>query len=795
MKIKKITAFITAFCLCAAETGILNSNINLHKGMSAGAEVSENISETCEVNLAFVTADSKIPEGMTAKLVKCLNGVETVVDSWEITDSSLRKFDKLEYSDNISYKITIENIPDYYYYPESTDLIFSQDGHVDNVKIFGYYMPLYGFISSFKNYVDVNKEYIHIMNSGFSGTSDDGTRGTVTIIGEDGFRYCNNMINESSGIILPDGNYTVYTKLNQGYSFISPYSETYIRLLDFNDRMHDPSHKYSLKYNNGNGTPLEMKNGIASIENAGTYIIDTPDETNSCSVNISVEDEETGEKIDNVDLKFYSPVDDGAFRKSLSWNTSDYPVMSFDDLKMLNKDYIVEITYLPEQYQAKNKTVFKLSEIGEHQDIVIKAKRIIPDEELENIDRVILPEEDPVPDNDKCCALTFAVMNRNCIAPDEGTARLYKVDAENRTEELLTSWDCSKEPVKQITNIEFDSDARYYIKCSESANEMCFKFSEPGDTEKIVCIYNNLSYKNSIYFSVIKVDINDSVSSLSSENAVINIYDEKGYKYNPDGLKYSSKFSTKCGGILPDGEYTAEIIIPSNMRFIDSYSETGGYISQMYEYTQEYLKNNYESGTNNLKFTVKDGAVDCPTTFYFETVPTKENSNTLSVSVVDDNTGKPLEGIDLYFDTPSIHKPVIVWNTSDYSVMNFDKLVSHEAYSVSVIPKGDLYETPSVSKIKFDSYGEHKDVEIRIKRKSSDIKGDANCDTLVNMADTVLIMQYMANPSKYGLSGTDPSHITENGIDNSDVIGNDGVTNLDALEIQKFLLELVKEFS
>ena len=59
----------------------------------------------------------------------------------------------------------------------------------------------------------------------------------------------------------------------------------------------------------------------------------------------------------------------------------------------------------------------------------------------------------------------------------------------------------------------------------------------------------------------------------------------------------------------------------------------------------------------------------------------------------------------------------------------------------------------------------------------------------MNMSDAVLIMQSIANPDKYGVNGTDNSHITEQGQKNADTNG-DGVTNLDALAIQKKLLKL-----
>lgn len=69
--------------------------------------------------------------------------------------------------------------------------------------------------------------------------------------------------------------------------------------------------------------------------------------------------------------------------------------------------------------------------------------------------------------------------------------------------------------------------------------------------------------------------------------------------------------------------------------------------------------------------------------------------------------------------------------------------------------------------------------------------GDSNCDELVNMADCVLIMQYLANPAKYGPESE--TGITPQGLANADVCGNsDGVTGKDALSIQRHLLGLIE---
>ncbi|MCM1007112.1 MAG: cellulase family glycosylhydrolase [Ruminococcus flavefaciens] len=77
--------------------------------------------------------------------------------------------------------------------------------------------------------------------------------------------------------------------------------------------------------------------------------------------------------------------------------------------------------------------------------------------------------------------------------------------------------------------------------------------------------------------------------------------------------------------------------------------------------------------------------------------------------------------------------------------------------------------------------------------KKDDISyGDSNCDGKIDMSDAVLIMQSLSNPDKYGLEGTDPTHITEEGMKNADCYNvGDGVTNQDALAIQKFKLNII----
>ena len=71
--------------------------------------------------------------------------------------------------------------------------------------------------------------------------------------------------------------------------------------------------------------------------------------------------------------------------------------------------------------------------------------------------------------------------------------------------------------------------------------------------------------------------------------------------------------------------------------------------------------------------------------------------------------------------------------------------------------------------------------------------GDANLSGEVKMNDAVLVMQALANADLYGIDGTDKNHITRNGELSADVYENgiSGLTNMDAVQIQKFLIHAV----
>ena len=74
------------------------------------------------------------------------------------------------------------------------------------------------------------------------------------------------------------------------------------------------------------------------------------------------------------------------------------------------------------------------------------------------------------------------------------------------------------------------------------------------------------------------------------------------------------------------------------------------------------------------------------------------------------------------------------------------------------------------------------------------VYGDANCDGEVRLNDAILVLQAIGNPEKYGVNGSDETHITEQGINNADVAETgDGLTSTDALAIQKYTLQLISK--
>jgi hypothetical protein len=101
------------------------------------------------------------------------------------------------------------------------------------------------------------------------------------------------------------------------------------------------------------------------------------------------------------------------------------------------------------------------------------------------------------------------------------------------------------------------------------------------------------------------------------------------------------------------------------------------------------------------------------------------------------------------------------------------------AYSVIISDKNNARGTVQITEI----------IDV-ISDSQSDIRGDANLDGTVNIADAVLVMQVATNPDKYA-QGKSVVSIKLQGEINADVDNKKGLSNSDALLIQKFKLGLI----
>ena len=124
-----------------------------------------------------------------------------------------------------------------------------------------------------------------------------------------------------------------------------------------------------------------------------------------------------------------------------------------------------------------------------------------------------------------------------------------------------------------------------------------------------------------------------------------------------------------------------------------------------------------------------------------------------------------------------------------YDAYDLDKTAS---YTIICNSKGEAISPRSKLPIKFTESEPYQYIDVYIQPWFYKA-GDANCDGNVNIADAVLVMQVATNPDKYAQGKSDYS-ISEMGEVNADVDDKKGLTNADALLIQKFKLGLIDSF-
>lgn len=176
-------------------------------------------------------------------------------------------------------------------------------------------------------------------------------------------------------------------------------------------------------------------------------------------------------------------------------------------------------------------------------------------------------------------------------------------------------------------------------------------------------------------------------------------------------------------------------------------------------------------GADELEFIIKSDAGDNGNGAISYTSNSGQYSQTGQFNFTDDGSGKtvintPVSGIEAQNDTVTLH---LWWSNKGSSTISE---VYRVYYKVVDTPIQTTTTTTPPENI---------------------IWGDSNDSGEVKMNDAVLIMQMLANDDAFGLTGTDENHITEKGYRNADVYehGTSGVTNMDAVWIQKYLIHAI----
>ncbi|NLT08275.1 MAG: cellulase family glycosylhydrolase [Ruminococcus sp.] len=137
---------------------------------------------------------------------------------------------------------------------------------------------------------------------------------------------------------------------------------------------------------------------------------------------------------------------------------------------------------------------------------------------------------------------------------------------------------------------------------------------------------------------------------------------------------------------------------------------------------------------------------------------------------------------------------------TDWEQITYSETVGEDGKLIVTIPLADIPETVTQGEFQIwdnfdivDMTG-YKTVEASGPIEIDGVWGDVDGDGNVKMNDAVLIMQSLSNADRFGLDGTEATHITKEGQLRGDVFeptGYGSITPQDALRIQEFLLKKV----
>lgn len=365
------------------------------------------------------------------------------------------------------------------------------------------------------------------------------------------------------------------------------------------------------------------------------------------------------------------------------------------------------------------------------------------------------------------CRMTDTVLNQKLVDIAGGT--ITQPPAEEK--ETVTY---------QISELKKDAKGNYIVPLG----------SNPNSLQKAVVSLSVKSSKNSGWYCGGGALTFDSVKTADGKT----FWSSKPFNY--DGGK--EKVSVEIDGKFTDdkdNEYDASIncsqaLLVDWWHSSEKYPEGGDDVSVEFKSITLYFDSNNAEDVNTTVTTSATNTTTetTSTTTYIVTHTYVENrTDTLKSAVIeslDENNVK------------------LSWKSSAFDMVADYKIVYDEDYKkLAEAGVGAVINIDFDLQISRSDAGGTTNCIVKINsletvtNTATEKSGDANEDNDINMADAVLIMQALANPDKYGINGTDATHITEQGRINADVAGNnDGMTNADALAIQMFMLKLIDSF-
>ena len=519
----------------------------------------------------------------------------------------------------------------------------------------------------------------------------------------------------------------------------------------------------------------------------------------SMKVKINILDANTGKVIDNVDVKVYEGF--GAREKEVcNFNTSDEDIVrdfefafeSMDDLV----NYEIMLYNLPEGYYYEN---------GDDEGWMMYFKDGTAEAYEGSVFEYDVYLHNYLRDNNTATTTMITSVNTNIVSTSETTTatsvQSSAADTETTVTTLSTSapaattsfyagpsliadYDSSPMRINETRKIRVYNShtgkAEASYKIESFTKDVTLDYNKGDDF--ITVTANNPGYAD------FHVSAAESDTFILGCNIYIDVVPEDADIITeivslPDKLIYKNGEKLDISGLKAKVEHadgTSEVIDLSGLGNYDLliYTIFGEYIHDLPEAENGkyivFLGRSHEMTIDNKKYYLYRNA-DGPLRENFV------NQHTAFTVYVEENAVK-----SKYVQIKTAK--VLYSNTENgLSFTDMDTKFSIDAYSDMTLGKKmtQLYAGDTVrGMLEVDgNYVVSGDLEI-IGRAS-----DANCDDEISMADAVLIMQAIANPDKYGVTGTAETHITEQGTTNAD-IEDDGMTNADALAVQKRLLGL-----